>query len=158
MNRQSIHFYDAANPANVQSGVYAAVYVNGFAWPQSEIDRMAKIFKISVEREAWWAEKARCIDVETGAGQPEDVVPFMRYRAKFLRAHGFHFFDGVAYVNRSNYGDVKERCDHAKIVPYYWVATLDGTQEVDGAWAVQYETVHGYDVSVLHGVDDFRKP
>lgn len=158
MSHPAIHFYDAANPANVPSGVYAAVYINGFAWPQSEINRMARIFKISVERSPLWAEKARCIDIENGAALPVDAAPFVQHRINFLKAHGLHFNDSVVYVNRSNRGDVQERLAHAGLHAYNWVATLDGT-DLDDAWAVQLQTVNGaYDLSRLHGVNDFRKP
>ena len=78
-----IHFYDAATPENVPSGVYAAVYVNGFAWPESQIKRMAKVIRISVHREAYWAKFARVIDIESGAALTTDAVPFIRAR----RAH-----------------------------------------------------------------------
>lgn len=158
MSHPAIHFYDAANPANVPSGVYAAAYINGFVWPQHDIDRMRKIIKISVERSPLWAEKARCLDIERGAALPEDAPPFVQHRINFLRAHGFHHNDAVVYVNRSNRGDVTERLQHAGLAAHYWVATLDGT-DIGDAWAVQLATIHGaYDLSILHGVDDFRKP
>lgn len=158
----NLHFYDAANPLNVPSGVYASVYVNGFAWPQSQIDRMARVFHTSVEREAFWAKYARCIDVENGAALPEDVPAFIDER----RAHGFD--DATAYVNRSNWQIVYDQVKVRNMrEPLWWVSTLDGTQEVElkvdnvviaRAWAVQYETVHGHDVSILHGINNFVKP
>lgn len=153
-----LHFYDAANPLNVPSGVYAGVYVNGFAWPQDQIDRMARIFRISVHRESFWAKYARCIDVENGAALPQDVPRFIWER----RAHGHN--DATAYVNRSNWQQVIDIVEAAKQPhPFYWVATLDGTMSVPAlagnqAWAVQYETTHGHDVSVLHGINNFTRP
>ena len=153
-----LHFYDAANPLNVPSGVHAAVYVNGFAWPESQIDRMAAIFKVSVHRESFWAKYARCIDVENGAALPEDVPGFIWER----RAHGHN--DATAYVNRSNWQRVIDLVEQARQPhPLYWVATLDGTQIVpalagNSAWAVQYETVHGHDLSILHGINNFTAP
>lgn len=159
MSTHKIHFYDASRPENVPSGVYAGVYVNSFPWPQDQIDRMHRIFRISERREAFWAHKARCIAVEPGAAEPEDVVPFMAVRLSL----GYH--DGVAYVNRSNWDAVKmEIKDHESelrgFVPHYWVATLDGTQDVPGAWAVQYEGGGNapFDRSILHGVDNFVRP
>lgn len=158
------HFYDAASPENVPSGVYAAVYINArYAWSHHEIARMAKVFRISVEREASWARIARCIDLENGAGEPQDAAPFVKARWDF----GFN--DATVYVNRSNRDDVKERLAHAGFkttqqpstavqYAYDWVATLDGT-DVPDAWAVQIATVHGaYDLSVLHGVNNFHPP
>jgi hypothetical protein len=153
-HQQAIHFYDSANPAAIPSGVYAAVYVNGFAWPKAQVDRMGKIISVSVEREASWAAKARCIDIESGAAQPEDAVPFIKER----RARGFN--DGTVYVNRSNRAEVAERLERAHLSALFWVATLDGTQSVEGAWAVQYQGgMHSaFDLSVLHGADNFHRP
>jgi hypothetical protein len=150
-----IHFYDAATPQNVPSGVYAAVYINGYAWPESQIDRMSRVIRVSVHPEAFWAKYARVIDVENGAASPDNVVPFIRERI----AHGHH--DATAYVNRSNWDAVKQLVAAAKLEAWvrYWVATLDGTQDVPGAWAVQYATINNaYDLSVLHGVNDFSNP
>jgi hypothetical protein len=147
-----IHFYDAATPENVPSGVYAAVYVNGYAWPQSEVERMAKVIRISVQREAYWAKYARVIDVETGAALPADVVPFIRERMAL--GHD----DATAYVNRSNKATVEQLVDDAGLKCRYWVATLDGTQDIPGAWAVQYLGAGRYDLSILYGVNDFHNP
>lgn len=155
MSHSHLLFYDAANPRNIPSGVHAAVYINGeFKWPQSEIDRMAGVFSVSVEREAYWAQQARCIDVEKGAALPEDVVSFIKERRK-------HYDDATAYVNRSNWDAVRNLVAEAHIPqPFYWVSTLDGTTDVPGAWAVQD---HGgmtspYDTSILFGVNNFHKP
>lgn len=150
----SIHFYDAANPHNVPSGVYAAIYINGdFAWDEHDIRRMHKTIALSVEREARWARLARGIDVERGAAQPEDVVPFLQERRRL----GFN--DGTVYVNRSNRGDVGERCQHAGLHPYEWVSTLDGTI-VPGVWATQLHggMTSGFDLSILQGRDTFHRP
>lgn len=160
----SIHFFDSASPQNIASGVHAAVYINGFAWPKSDIERMEAIFCVSVERAASWAQKARCLDIENGAGLPEDLVPFIKERRRL--GHD----DATGYVNRSNWKtaaqDVKD--NHLEM-PLWWVSTLDGTQEVeehldDGtelhAWAVQYQGgLHAaFDLSVLHGVNNFHRP
>lgn len=154
MTRQ-LHFYDAATPENVPTGVYAAVYVNGFAWPEREVKRMARVIRISVLREASWARFARVIDVESGAARPEDVPAFIHHR----RQLGFP--DATAYVNRSNWDAVKRAVDDAKLPhPFYWVSTLDGTQNVPGAWAVQYQGGGNapFDLSVLHGINNFVRP
>lgn len=152
MSEHRIHFYDAANPHNVPSGVYAAVYVNGYAWPESQIRRMHRVIRISVLREAYWARYARVIDVETGAARPEDVVPFLRHRLEFGHR------DGTAYVNRSNHAIVAELVKEAGIPCRFWVATLDGTADIPGAWAVQYSGGErtAYDLSILDGIDDFE--
>lgn len=160
-----IHFYDAANPENVPSGVYAAVYVNGFAWSQAQQDRMARIFRVSVVPGASWASHARCLDIESGAASPSDLPAFVIERRRL------GFDDATGYVNRSNWLAAYNACKAAKIAqPLWWVSTLDGTQNVelrDGsgrqiavAWAVQYQGgMHsGYDLSVLHGVNNFVLP
>lgn len=157
MSSQHLHFYDAANSHNVPSGVHAGVYINGFRWERSEVERMNRIFSISVEREAGWARQARCIDIEAKAGVPQDAVPFIRER-KHLG-----FDDGTCYTNRSNRREVGARLKAAGLTALEWCATLDGTQEVEPVpglhlWAIQIETIHGFDVSVLLGVDNFHKP
>jgi hypothetical protein len=158
-----IHFYDAASPQNVPSGVHAAVYVNGYAWPQSEIDRMSRVFRISVLREASWGRVARCLDIENGAALPQDMPAFIAYRKH-------RWPNTTAYVNRSNWQTVWELVRQSgEPEPRWWVATLDGTQDVEltingkvvaRPWAVQYGQGPGggYDLSVLHGIDDFVKP
>lgn len=162
-HNEQLHFYDAANSHNVPSGVPAAVYINArFAWAKSEIRRMSKIFSISVEPEAFWAKDARCIDIENGAAGIENAVPFVIERRK---RHN----DATNYVNRNNWEPVIERFQHAMLaLPFFWVATLDGTMEVETkvngvtvrAWAVQYfggpDTA--FDKSILHGVDNLHKP
>lgn len=162
-----LHFYDSANPRNVPSGVYAGCYVNGYAWPESEADRMRSVFWISVHREAYWAKYARCIDVENGAAQPSDVPAFIRERY----SHGFN--DATVYVNRSNWEAVYKALDDEpaayRYSPFWWVSTLDGTQyaelTIDGKvvakpWAVQYYGGMNapYDISVLHGLNNFVSP
>lgn len=164
----SVHFYDAANSRNVPSGVYAAVYINGdFVWPESERRRMSHIIGVSVEREAFWAEHGRAIDLENKAALPEDAPGFVKHRGMFLASHGFHHNDAVVYVNRANRGDVVERLQHAGITIVMdnlnvdtareWVATLDGT-DIPDAWACQSFTNGLFDRSILHGIDSFRRP
>lgn len=149
-----IHFYDSASAESVPSGVYAAVYINGdFAWSEHDINRMARVFRITVEPEAHWATQARCVDIEAGDVNPDDAMQFLIARHK---RNG----DATAYCDRSTLPHVQENVRLAKIQVRYWVATLDGTQDVTGAWAVQYQGgIHSaFDLSVLHGVNDFRQP
>lgn len=150
----SIHFYDSANPQSVPSGVYAAVYINGrFAWPEHDIRRMEKVIRITVAPGASWARSARCIDIENGDATPAEAMSFLRARAD---AYG----DATAYCDRSTLPEVQRLALKAGINVRYWVATLDGTQNVAGAWAVQYQGgIHSaFDLSVLHGKDDFHRP
>lgn len=149
-----IHFYDAATSQNVPSGVYAAFYVNGFVWAPSEIRRMSRVFGVSVRSDPSYARVARCLDIERGAATVKDLVPFMQERA----AHVGGFHDVVAYVNRSNWDRAKQAVHAAGLPdPHWWVATLDGT-DIPSAWACQQFGHPGYDLSVLHGVDNFRRP
>ena len=151
----STHFYDSASPENVPSGVYAAVYVNGFTWSRQQVDRMAKVFRVSVRGEADWAHSARCIDVENGAATPADAVEFVKERRRL------GYDDATVYVNRSNHQATADLIEKAGLEPpFWWVATLDGTQDVAGAWAVQYQggTHAAYDLSILHGVNNFHAP
>jgi len=158
----SIHFYDSASPQNIPSGVHAQVYINGYAWPDSEIKRMGAVYRTSVLQEAHWAQWASEIDVENGAATPADALAFVKFRR-------LHYDDAKVYVNRSNWLTVAELfrgCDEKQ--PHYRVATLDGTVDVtldlDGEkiepWAVQYYGGENapYDLSVLKGVYDFHKP
>lgn len=156
MRQQPIHFYDSASPHNIPSGVHAAVCINGdFAWRESDVRRMEAVFRyIAVgNNEPSWAAHARGIDIEPECvWPPENAMPFLIARHK-------HYGDATAYVNRSTLPQVEEMVHNAGISVYYWIATLDGTQEVPGAWAVQYTDVHNlYDISILHGVNNLHKP
>lgn len=154
MPSRQIHFYDAAEPRNVPSGVYAAVYVNGlYVWPTVEVARMGKIIRISVLPEAHWAQAARALDVETGAAGIGNIVPFITER----RRCGYD--DATIYTDRSNLPAAKAAVAAAGLTCRFWVATLDGTQDID-EWAVQYQGGDNapYDLSVLRGIDDFHHP
>jgi hypothetical protein len=157
-----LHFYDSASPENIPSGVHAAAYINGYAWSQAEMDRMSRIFRISVLREAAFGRWARCLDIENGAALPQDLPPFIA-----LRKHRWDNTTG--YVNRSNWeAAIIAVLDAGEPIPRWWVATLDGTQYVEinvrgtvyKPWAVQYYGGGNapYDLSVLHGENDFVRP
>lgn len=157
-SQNNIHFYDSANPKNIPSGAHAAVCINGdYAWDQHDIDRMSKVFRyIAVEDGdvRRWAKDARGVDIEPGCvWPPERALPFLIARHQ---SHG----DATAYCDRSTYPTIRQLVRRAGINVFYWVATLDGTQNVEGAWAVQYYGgLHTpWDMSVLHGVDTFHTP
>jgi len=154
----SLHFYDSAEGRNVPSGVHAAIPIDGaFAWDKADRDRMGKVFYYTVLGGAAVAHQARGIDIEVGdrANDPDFYMPFLIERDK-------HYGDATPYCNRSTLPSVKAHCERAGILHrmHFWVATLDGTQNVPGAWAVQYQGgLHAaFDLSVLHGVDNFHKP
>lgn len=148
-------FLDSAQPSRVPTGSNAAVYVNGYKWSAADVHRMARVFRVSVDREASWARLARCIDIEAGAAHPEDAVPFVLERRRL------GFDDATCYVNRSNWPTVRAAFHAAQVPePLWWVATLDGTWQIPGAWAVQGGQGGGgaWDVSILHGVDNLHTP
>ena len=159
MSHTKIHFYDAANPRNVPSGVYAAVPIDGmFAHDWGlHIHRMEKVFRYTVLGGVAVAHQARGIDIERGdrANSPNFYIPFLEERTK-------HYGDATAYCNRDTRPSVMAACERAGILDrvLFWVATLDGTSEVPGAWAVQYKggPTSPFDLSVLHGVDNFHRP
>jgi hypothetical protein len=160
MKNHPVHFYDSASPHNIPSGVHAAVCINGaYAWRESDIQRMEAVFRyIAVEHDgknniAEWAQHARGVDIEPGCvWPPERAMPFLEARA---RENG----DATAYCDRSTFPVVARLVMQARISVHYWVATLDGTMSVHGAWAVQYRDVNNlYDLSVLLGENNFVKP
>lgn len=158
MHRQAqLHFYDAADPRNIPSGAHAAVAANGeFAWRDSDVRRMASVFRFlehddGVGDLSRWAPHARAIDIEPECiWPPERAMPFLVARAK-------HYGDATAYCNRSTLPEVRDLVKRAEIEILEWVSTLDGTQDVAGAWAVQYYGgVHTpWDLSVLLGKYNF---
>lgn len=156
MNHHPTQFYDSASPWNIPSGVQAAVCINGdFAWRESDVRRMSHVLRyiateagVPIEE---WAAHARGVDIEPGCvWPPERAVPFLVARHK---SNG----DATAYCDRSVLPQVQELMQGLPI--FYWVATLDGTMEVHGAWAVQYRNVHNlYDLSVLYGRNNLVLP
>jgi hypothetical protein len=150
----AIHFYDSASPQNIPSGVYAAVNIDGdFAWPEHDIARMARVFRYVVHPTVERARLARGVDIESGDATVEEAMPFLIARHRM-------FGDATAYVNRSTLPSLREQVDRAGITVYEWVATLDGTQNIAGAWAVQYSggIDARFDLSILHGVNNFHTP
>ena len=155
MNKHPVQFYDSASPGNIPSGVNAAVCINGrFAWSEHDVRRMGSVFRyIAVGGEPQWAAHARGVDIEPECvWPPEQAIPF-------LVARHLHFGDATAYCDRSTLPQLRELVDRAGIRVLYWVATLDDTRQVEGAWAVQYADVRNlYDVSILHGVNNLHRP
>lgn len=158
MSSSQIHFYDASNSHNVPSGVHAAIPVDGrFQWTQHEIARMSKVIFYTVLGGTAVAHRARGIDIEAGdrANDPEFYMPFLIERVK-------HYGDATPYCNRSTLPSVQQHCERAHILDkmHFWVATLDGSQNVPGAWAVQFQggMRAPFDLSVLHGADTFHRP
>jgi hypothetical protein len=150
----SIHFYDSAEPRNIPSGVYAAVCMDGdFAWSPHDIERMAKVFRYIVHPTVEKAMIARGVDIEKGNATVPEAMPFLVERHRM-------FGDATAYCDRSTLPELRGAVNAAGIEVFEWVATLDGTQGVEGAWSVQYlgGLTSPFDLSVLHGVDNFHRP
>jgi hypothetical protein len=151
----AIRFYDSANPGSIPSGAYAAVCIDGrFAWDEYDTSRMSRVFRYTVRGGAVKARYARGIDIEPGCvWPPEKAMPFLIARHKM-------YGDATAYCDRSTLPQVRQLVADAGIEVFEWVATLDGTQDVEGAWAVQFQGgLHApYDISVLHGVNNFHAP
>jgi hypothetical protein len=150
----SIHFYDSASPENIPSGVYAAVNIDGdFAWSERDIHRMARVFRYVVHPTVEKSWMARGVDIENGDATVAEAMPFLIARHR-------NFGDATAYVNRSTLPVLREAVSRAGITVYEWVATLDGTQNVEGAWAVQDQggVDARFDLSILHGVNNFHTP
>ena len=81
------------------------------------------------------------LDIENGAASPADAPGWCdRFSRPGRRAPSL-------YVNRSNWAAVRAAVGARSVD--YWVATLDGTQDVPGAVAVQYVDVGPYDESVV---------
>ena len=81
------------------------------------------------------------LDIETGCASPADAPGWCdRFSRPGRRAP-------TLYVNRSNWDAVRAAVGSRQVD--YWVATLDGTQDVPGAVAVQYIDTGAYDESVI---------
>lgn len=70
------------------------------------------------------------LDIETGCAAPADAPDWCDLFARPGRRAP------SLYVNRSNWGTVRSAVGSRRVD--YWVATLDGTQSIPGAVAVQY--------------------
>jgi hypothetical protein len=133
---------------------YAAAYENGqYAWSQEQTDRFAGHVRIGVlpGDMAEQAVTCRVLDVERFAATPADAPVFLRARAELGHV------DGTIYCSRSLIPLVQAECKLAGVVvPRWWVADWTGVPHqvavpAGVCWAVQYQHLPDYDVSVVWG-------
>ena len=135
-------------------------------WAPTSFDRFARVMRISVRREAWWARGCRVIDVETDAAIAMDVPGFV------LEREACHHQDATVYVDRSNWPGVRAELERAGIGPARvrlgiadWTGEPHrlGPDELGGgpggwnAWAVQYMNAGPFDRSAVYGPADFSR-
>jgi hypothetical protein len=133
---------------------YAAAYENGlYAWTAEQTDRFDGHTRIGVlagDQEEQ-ARTCRILDVERGDATYADAPVFLAER----RAAGH--VDGTIYCSRSLIPLVHAACQLKGVeVPRWWVADWTGKPHecvvpTGVCWAVQYEHLAGYDVSVVWG-------
>jgi len=88
------------------------------------------------------AHSGDVLDVEVGDAAPADVPGWCdRFSRPGRRAP-------TVYCNRSTLPAVQQAVGGRRVD--YWIATLDGTQDVPGAVAVQYIDTGPYDESIIH--------
>jgi hypothetical protein len=139
---------DSTNPFDIPLDNLAAVagYGDGiFQWTPAGWARFpASIVPLSIVVNA--GDIGDILDVETGAASPDQTAFWAdRFNRVGRRAP-------TIYCNRNTIGAVQANMAGRRFD--WWAATLDGTQDVAGAVAVQYagENLTGghYDESVIH--------
>ncbi len=144
--------YDAVAWENIPADAeMVAGYIDGprSQWPAQAWDRFPHAVKVKITVDP--ADNAGdVLDVETGDARPSDAPGWIRRRL----AAGARFV--TIYCNRSTLPAVVSAC--GGLAFYRWIATLDGTRDIPGAAAVQYQggVTAGYDMSVVH--DDAWHP
>jgi hypothetical protein len=138
--------YDSVEPTVIPGNAeVVAGYVDGFySWVPEGWARFPNATKVRIAVFAS-TNDGDVLDVENGDATPAQARSWLQMRAAA----------GVArptiYCNRSTRSAVEAAC--VGIPHDLWIATLDGTQNVPGAVAVQYAgsaiTGHNYDVSVV---------
>lgn len=162
-----IHFYDSINGANIPSGVYANVYINGHLneWVEADVDRMARVMRQSVVSDPATMHLARGVDFEPGnAVSVDGVVACAHERARIGRKDFTLYVDEAFAAETGVVVRLRESGAYFRL----WVAAWDGNPNarpsIDGvdAWAKQYANDkmlgHPYDLSVLYGHNDFVRP
>jgi hypothetical protein len=144
--------YDAVSWQNIPADAeMVAGYVDGPAsqWPAEAWARFphAVTVRITVNPAD---NEGDVLDVENGDAEPADAPGWIKRR----HAAGAKFV--TIYCNRSTLPAVQAAAQGTEYS--LWISTLDGTQQVAGAVAVQYQGgPHApYDVSVVH--DDSWHP
>jgi hypothetical protein len=138
--------YDSIDPNAIPaSAEMVAGYVDGrFVWDDAGWARFPNATKVRIAVFPW-TNDGDVLDVESGDATPQQAPGWLLMR----QAAGVH--RPTIYCNRSNRAAIEAAC--AGITYDLWVSTLDGTQNVPGAVAVQYAgsalTGHNYDLSTV---------
>src|SRR4029077_21203424 len=118
-----------------------AGYADGlYAWSAADWALFPTAVKISIAVHP--DHQGDVLDVETGDAVPADIPGLCtRFNRPGRRAP-------TVYCSRSAWPACKAVAGDTRID--WWISTLDGTQDVPGAVAVQYETTGAYDESIIH--------
>jgi hypothetical protein len=149
---------DSTNAADIPSDgtQLVAGYANGaYAWSQVDFDRFPAAGHVLIDVNGSRPD-ADVLDVENGDASVPTAVQWIR--TKYRQAHDF---PPVIYCDRSTLPSLIEACAESQFQPgvhyYLWVATLDGTQQLEnviGVAAVQYAgqdaTGGHYDESIVY--------
>lgn len=117
-----------------------AGYADGlYQWSASDWGRFPNSVQLSIAVHP--ATSADILDVETGDATPDDCPGWVD------RFHRGGRRRPTIYCNRTTWPQVKWALGARQVD--YWISTLDGTQTVPGAVAVQYKDFGGYDESII---------
>jgi hypothetical protein len=122
--------YDSTNPSAIPlDAPVVAGYADGrYQWSSADWARFPNAIHISIV--CFPGSSGDILDIETGCAAPSDVSGWLdRYNRPVFKVP-------TLYVNRSNWNAVRGAVGNRQVD--YWVATLDGTQVVTGAAAVQF--------------------
>lgn len=132
--------YDSTDPQAIPVSVPAvAGYVDGIygpnhaqfgqpGWDAAAWDRFPTSLKVRISCLA--TNAGDCLDIEAGCARIDQV------RAWILGRQVAGVVRPILYVNRANWDAVRTTVTGLNVL--WWIATLNGTQNVPGADAVQY--------------------
>lgn len=117
-----------------------AGYVDGFyAWSTADWALFPHAIRLTIATRS--SNQADILDVENGNATPSEAAGWVD---RFDRPNRRR---PTIYCSRSAWPQVRWALG-ARVVDY-WISTLDGTQDVPGAVAVQYIDVGSYDESII---------
>lgn len=132
--------YDSTDPFAIPSNAQI-VAGNGdgqFAWPQAGWDRFPSARKLVIV--CFASSAGDILDIQQGCSSPFEVPGWLDRYSRPLNPIP------TLYVNLGNWDAVRQQVGARQVD--YWVATLNGTTQVLGAAAVQYQDVGPYDISL----------
>lgn len=117
-----------------------AGYVDGrYVWSAADWDRFPNAVKLTIATSS--QSSADILDVETGDATPAETPGWVdRFNRPGRRRP-------TIYCNRASWRAVQDVLGTRNVE--YWISTLDGTEVVPGAVAVQYTDTGGYDESLI---------